>query len=210
MQPLIGPTRAARSRLRLVLLAVLLLPALAACDVPAGSPRPSPSLVELDFTPLPSAGQSGAPSGAPGPTLVSWPIGWDVAFCALMSDAVVAQELVIDVERALAEDAVSDAAGLANELTLIAAHGAEILPGVPAWEPATESLGQVEALLALDAQTGAEYVTYFADNKRAALKRARALASEIEVALPDANAALAGLAELGVSCPGTALQLELP
>ena len=203
--------KAARSSLQLVLLVCsALLFGAAACDTPSGTPRPSASLLELDFTPQPTITPPSTPGGSAAPTLVSWPIGWDVAFCELMTDAVVAQELLVDIERAMGEDALRDARLLAHELSLIATHAGELVPDVPDWQPAQDALADLATLMELDAQAAAEYLTYFQNERRPALRRARAARDEVASQLPGANDNLQVLADLGISCPGTPLQLESP
>jgi hypothetical protein len=62
----------------------------------------------------------------------------------------------------------------------------------------------------LGARAGTEYHSYFADGKRAALRRARDLRSQNGSQVPTVNTQLATLADLGLSCAGTPLVLEAP
>lgn len=202
---------APRPTLRLLLLACAAIIAIAAaCDEPSGTPRPSPSLIELDFTPLPTitAGTTAGASAAP--TLVRRPTGWDTAFCELATDAVVAQELLVDIERAMDEDALRDARLLANELTLVAGHASELVPTIPDWPPGEDALRSIAVLMDLDEQAAAEYTTYFENGRRRVLRRARALREDAALEVPGANEELQRLAEIGVLCPGITLELESP
>lgn len=190
----------------LVVLAALVA---GACDEPRSSARPSASLLEVEFTPQPTrtSGSSEEPTEAP--TFLSLPIGWDNAFCSVFADAVVAQELVIDVERALAEEDFRDARGLARDLRDITADATTLLADLPDWEPAAAATSEITNLIDLGARAGTEYGAYFADDARA-LRRARNLRREILDGTPAANEALAELASLGIVCEGQPLVLEQP
>lgn len=196
-------------RASIVALCAALALAVVGCDTPAATQRPSPSLVVLDFTPLPSAPpEPGAPSAAP--TLVSWPVGWDVAFCEMFSEAVVAQEVIVDVERAMDEGATADALGLARELGITATIATLLLDDLPAWDIGAQPMAELRSLLDLDIQASAEYETHLDNGGRAALRRARALRRAVEAAVPVVNEELALLAQAGLACPGQPLQLESP
>ena len=97
-------------------LAIVLTVTAVGCDEPASSARPSASLLEVEFTPRAtlSAAESDEPTAEP--TFVAIPVGWDDAFCSIFADVVVAQELAIDIERALEEENARDARGLARDL----------------------------------------------------------------------------------------------
>ena len=84
---------------------------IAACDEARSTLRPSASLLEVQFTPQPTRTSSARPTDEPteDPTFVSLPVGWDDAFCAVLSGAVISQELIIDIERALEEENFRDA-----------------------------------------------------------------------------------------------------
>ena len=202
--------RPARRAVLVVLCAAMIVTGAYGCLEPTTSPRPSPSLIELDFTPPPTTGPSANAEGSPRPTLVSWPIGWDVAFCGALSEVVTAQELVIDVERAIDEDANRDAMGLARELTLVATGASQLLVELPEWGGAGEVVASLAALMDLGARAGTEYETHLDNNRRPPLRRARALRREIADAVPAANEQLQVLADVGLSCPGTPLELESP
>ena len=207
MRPSLAP-RATRS-VAIGLVLVTLLAGVVACDAPAKTPRPSPSLIVLPFTPQPS-GTSG-PTPTPGTSLATWPLGWDISFCAMFSGAVDAQQLVVDVERAMAEGNNHDARLLADELIQSAADTTALLtPALGAWLDAEGAIGGISTLMDLGARAGTEYHSWFADGKRAALRRARDLRLENGAQTPAVNTDLAALAGLGLSCPGTPLVLEAP
>ena|SRR5687767_6240661 len=117
------------------LVLVALLASVTACDAPARSPRPSSSLVVLDFTPPPSATSSA--SASPGTSQGGWPLGWDASFCAVFAQAVDAQQLLVDVERALDEGANRDARLLADELIQSAGAATDAIAVLPDWSGAT-------------------------------------------------------------------------
>lgn len=203
-------SRPARRAVLVVLWAAILVTGAYGCLEPTTSPRPSPSLIELDFTPPPTTSPPSSPGGSPGRTLVSWPIGWDVAFCGALTEAVIAQELVIDVERAIDEDADRDAMGLARELALVATGASQLLADLPEWDGGGEVVAGLAALMDLGVRAGAEYETHLDNNRRPPLRRARALRREIGDAVPQVNEQLQALADAGLACPGTPLQLESP
>lgn len=183
---------------------------LAACDQPRSTPRPSASLLDVEFTPQPTRTVRASAAPTASATFVGIPVGWDDAFCDVFSDAVVAQELIIDIERAIEEENLRDARGLARDLRDTTADATELLTGLPAWEPATEAMAEIAALIDLGARAGAEYGTYFTEETRNALRRARALRNDLATRTPQANEALAGLASLGIACGALPLQLEQP
>jgi hypothetical protein len=189
------------------ILAVLLV---TGCDEARTSPRPSSSLLEVQFTPQPSSTASATGQPTTQPTFVSLPVGWDNAFCGVFADTVVAQELVIDIERALDEENVKDAKGLARELRDTTADATALLADLPDWDPAQGATLEIATLIDLGGRAGTEYGTFFTDESRNALRRARALRKEIENETPAANEALAGLADLGIECEGFPLVLEKP
>jgi hypothetical protein len=183
----------------------------AACTDATGTPRPSPSLIELDFTPQPTATVSATGSTSPSaPPSPAWPEGWDVAFCAMLTDAVIAQELVVDIERAIDEEAMRDARGLARELSVTAAAASGAIGAIPAWDDDDELLGQIEALMALNVPMGEEYETYLRDDARGALRRARNLRRDNGQAVPEINTGLEALAGAGLSCVDAPMVLESP
>lgn len=179
-----------------------------ACAAPLATPRPSPSLLILQFTPRPSL--STAPPPTASPASVDWPIGWDVGFCEMFDEAIIAQQLVVDVERAMAEGNTHDARLLADELTLTADHATELLGALPSWPQAESAVVGIAVLMDLGSRAGTEYHSWFNDGKRAALRRARALRGENGSKVPVVNEDLQALADAGLTCPGTSLSLESP
>lgn len=172
------------------------------------TPRPSPSLIILDFTPGPSA-TNGA-SASPGTSQGGWPQGWDGSFCAMFVQAVDAQQLVVDVERALEEGANRDARLLADELIQSAGSAVDAIAALPEWSDATATVIAIAGLMDLGERAGTEYHAWFANGKRAALRRARDLRTENGTQVPAANAGLAELASAGVTCQELPLVLEAP
>jgi hypothetical protein len=182
-----------------------------ACGGTSSTARPSQSLTTLDFTPLPSAAApSGSSSATPRRSTLpaSWPVGWDVAFCTAFGDVNVAHELVIDIERAIADDNRSDAQGLANDLAQTAPLASSEVERMKEWDPSTQLKTDLTAMLDLDAQAAAAYQSYFTDGGRSALRDARQLRNQVRKQLTSINEELHALADLGVSCPGTTLALE--
>jgi hypothetical protein len=140
----------------------------------------------------------------------TWPTGWDVEFCQAFNEAVVAQQLVVDIERAMDEGDSRDARLLADELVAEAAFTTELLTGLSPWPDAESASVGLAALMDLGGRAGAEYHTFFTQDKRPALRRARALRDENGAEVPDVNQDLAALAEVGLTCAGTPLELEAP
>jgi hypothetical protein len=191
-------------------LCVLLAALMAACGSPTSSVRPSASLVELEFTLRPSGDptESDEPSGTPEPTPGSWPVGWDVAFCTALTDLTVAHELVIDIERAIGEDARDDARGLTAELAEVAPIAAAEIERLRDWEPALELKTSLTELVELELAVAAAYQTWFDEGGRPLLRDARRARNQVGRAVPQVNEQLGALADLGLSCPGTTLELE--
>jgi hypothetical protein len=184
---------------------------LAACGSGTPTARPSASLVTLDFTPLPTTElPSVAPTRTPRASSVtgSWPVGWDVAFCTAFADTTVAHELVIDIERAIADDSKSDAQGLANELAQTTPIASGEVTKLNDWEPATDAKAVLTSLLDLDTQAATAYQSYFNDDVKSELRHARQLRNQVKKQVGDANDALQALTAQGLSCPGTDLTLE--
>ncbi|MEP7158488.1 MAG: hypothetical protein ABI797_03600 [Chloroflexota bacterium] len=202
---LLSPGRA----LLVVLAALAVLVSAVGCESSRATPRPSPSLIILQFTPRPSRSLTPSPSALPSVT-ADWPIGWDVEFCRMFTDAVIAQQLVVDVERALDEDNTRDARLLADELSAVAAHTSELLLALTPWPDAETTSVGIAALMDLGGRAAAEYQTFFAKDRRPALRRARALRQENGAGVPDVNEELAALADMGLTCPGNPLELEAP
>jgi hypothetical protein len=185
---------------------------LAACSEARSTARPSASLLDVEFTPQPTRSASVTPSPEPTekPTFISLPIGWDDAFCAVVSGAIISQELIIDIERALTEENFRDARGLARDLRDTATEATVLVTELTPWDPAADVTAQLAALIDLDSRAGVEYGTYFTDASRNALRRARALRRDVFDATPLANEALADMAALGITCGDLPLRLELP
>ena len=180
------------------------------CDEASSSPRPSPSLVDVVFTPQPTPTNDASVEPTTQPTFVSIPVGWDDNFCAVFADVFVAQQLVIDVERALAEQNVRDARGLARELRDTTAHGTSLLTGLAVWESGQQATLEVTKLLDLGSKAGDEYGTYFSTASLTSLRRARGFRRQIGTETPGANAAFAELTQIGITCPDNELVLESP
>jgi hypothetical protein len=182
-----------------------------ACGGATSSTRPSSSLTTLDFTPLPSAaGASVAPTGTPRRSTLpaSWPVGWDVSFCTAFGDVTVAHELVIDIERAIAENNPTDAQGLANDLAQTAPLASNEVGRMKDWDPSAQLKLDLTSLLDLDAQAAATYQLYFTEGARTSLHDARQLRNQASKLVTPINEELHALSDLGVSCPGTDLALE--
>ena len=191
------------------LVLVALIASVAACDSAARTPRPSPSLIILDFSPRPSG--TATASASPGTSVVArWPLGWDASFCAMFSQAVDAQQLLVDVERAMADGDNHDARLLADELTQSATGAEDAIAAMPEWSDAMTTLIAIAGLMDLGSRAGIEYHAWFADGKRAALRRARDLRTENGTQVPGANQGLADLAEAGLACQIMPLVLEAP
>jgi len=195
----------------LSMLAVALCVAVVAvgCDAGRSSPRPSASLLEVEFTPQPTETpeSTGEPTGEP--TFVSLPVGWDDAFCAVFADAVDGQQLVIDVERAVGEENFRDARGLARDLREVSADGTTLLADVPAWDEGKPAVDAITELIALHVQAGDAYGSALGNNPpRNALRDARRIRKQVGTKTPPANAALADLAALGIACEGYDMHLE--
>jgi hypothetical protein len=177
------------------------------CDEASSTPRPSSSLLEIDFTPRPTATAS-SDEPTPDPTFIAIPVGWDTAFCAIFADVQVAQELVNDVQRALDEEAIRDARGLARELRDITTDAAALMAELPDWDPAQDATAEITAMIDLGGRAGTEYGDYFTTEERGALRRARNLRRDIANNTPATNEKLAELGDLGISCEGVELRLE--
>ena len=179
------------------------------CDQPRSSARPSPSLVEIDVSRPPSttAGDASATPAAQS-TFVSIPVGWDNSFCGILADAVVAQELVIDIERALNEEAVRDARGLTRELRDITADAISLLAEVPAWDTGAAAIERLRLMVDLGSRVAEQYDMALDQQAESALRRARSLRREVGRETAATNEALVNIANVGIACEGTAMQLE--
>ncbi|HUP83478.1 MAG TPA: hypothetical protein VM284_04730 [Candidatus Limnocylindria bacterium] len=190
------------------LILITLAAGVAACDGPARTARPSPSLIVLDFSPRPSG--TATASATPGTSVAGWPLGWDASFCAMFRQAVDAQQLLVDVERAMDEGDDHDARLLADELTQSANGAEDAIATLPEWSGATPTLVSIAGLMDLGSRAGTEYHAWFADGKRVALRRARDLRTENGTQVPSANVGLEHLADAGLACQDTPLVLEAP
>jgi hypothetical protein len=206
MRPSPAP-RATRS-VAIGLILVTLLAGVLACDEPARTPRPSPSLIIVPFSPQPS--QSNGPTPTRGASLATWPLGWDISFCSMFEQAVIAQQLLVDVERAMAEGDNHDARLLAEELVQTANDTIDLTEQLIAWPPAQGAVADIAGLMDLGVRAGTEYHSWFANDKRAALRRARDLRTQNGEQVPTTNDDLADLADGGLTCTGTPLVLEAP
>ena len=192
-----------------VCVAVLLAIVVAACDTPRGTARPSASLLELDFTPIPTIGPITSPGAeSPTPVVGAWPVGWDVAFCTGLTDTVVAHELVIDIQRALDDDAREDAVGLTTELAETLPVATAAVGRIRDWEPAAAVKADLTAMLLLHAEVATAYQAFFDEGGRPLNRAARQARNAVGRAVPAANQNLETLADLGLTCPGTSLVLE--
>ena len=193
------------------LLAVLVtVSVLVGCTEPGPTVRPTGSPAGTGAPSSPDGAATPRPGRTQSATLSVWPQGWDASFCAAFIEVVIAQELAVDIERALDEDARGDARALAAELTTTAPAAAELLAAVPAWQPGQDALGEMTSLMDAGRRAGEQYLRYLTGNRRRALTRARELRDAIRDTVPAANTALALLAEEGLSCPGHSLELESP
>jgi hypothetical protein len=189
----------------------LALTGLAGCGEATTTIRPSASLAEVQFTPRASRTpalpvESVEPTEEP--SFLAIPVGWDDAFCQLFGSVVIAQELIIDIERAIEEDNVRDARGLSRDLRETAGETTELLADVPVWDEAADITEAMAGLTDLYTRAGDEYVAAYAEESRPALRRARGLRKQIGDATPGVNGMLTDLTDTGVSCGDLALQLE--
>ncbi len=189
---------------------ILLCVVAVGCESGTSSPHPSASLVDVVFTPQPTPTNGSSVEPTTQSTFVSIPVGWDDGFCAVFADVFVAQQLVIDVERALTEQNVRDARGLARELRDTTAHGTSLLVGLPAWSSGEQATLEVTKLLDLGSRAGAEYGAYFSTASATSLRRARGFRRQIGTETAQANAALTELTQIGITCRDNELVLESP
>jgi hypothetical protein len=198
-----------RSASALCLVAAVISAVVLGCDEPRSSARPSASLLEIDVSRPPSTSAADA-SATPAAqsTFVSIPVGWDNSFCGILADVVLAQELVIDIERALNDEAVRDARGLTRELRDITADASGLLAQVPAWDTGADAIQRLGVMVDLGSRAGEQYDIALDQQSASALRRARSLRREIGRETAATNEALANIANVGIACEGTAMQLE--
>jgi hypothetical protein len=139
---------------------------------------------------------------------VSIPVGWENAFCGILADAVVAQELVIDIERALNEEAVRDARGLTRELRDITADAIGLLAQVPAWDTGADAIARLGVMVDLASKAAEQYDIALDQQSSGALRRARGFRRDIGRETNATNESLANIASVGIACDGTPMQLE--
>src|SRR5262245_19923429 len=179
------------------------------CGSSSNSPRPSASLLQVDFTPQPTMTPDSAAEPTNEPSFISSPVGGDDAFCAVLADAIDGQQLVVDIERAIEEENLKDARGLARDLRGVAADGTTLLADMPAWDEGQPAVDSLTELIALHVQAGDAYGQALGnDPPRNALRDARRIRRQIGTKTPAANDALAELATLGIACDGLEMQLE--
>jgi hypothetical protein len=204
----IGGSRTRSSTTALCLVASLVAVFVLGCDQPRSSARPSPSLVEIDVSRPPSTtAPASSTEPTPAATFVSIPVGWDNSFCGILADAVVAQELVIDIERALNEEDVRDARGLTRELRDITADATERLAQVPAWDTGAAVIERLGVMIDLGTKAAEQYAITFDQQSESALRKARGFRRDIGRETPATNEALTSIASVGIACDGP-MQLE--
>lgn len=168
------------------------------------SPRASVGVVPT-LGPPPTEAPSLPPQQAP-----DWPDGWDAAFCTAFDQVVVAQELAVDIGRALAEEDRADAQALAAELIATTEAATALLGEVTGWEDAEALVGRLTSLLDVGGRIGRQYRRYLAEDRPAGLDRANELIGEMRPMVDEARARLADLASAGIQCPGHELTIESP
>jgi hypothetical protein len=173
--------------------------------------EPTPTLFTPPAQPTATAPVATAtPRPTPQPTPPPWPAGWEIEFCTALGEVVVAQELTVDIPRALDEGDNDDALALARELRATAIGAGELLGGVTPWEEAQPAIAEMVTLADIGSRIGRQYVRFLEEGRRPALERVNALLDDMRPVLIDANAALAELDALGVDCSPTELILETP
>ncbi len=128
----------------------------------------------------------------------------------MFTQAVDAQQLLIDVQLDIQDGNTDDAKLLADELTQTANAARDATGTMSDWSDGNATVVAVAGLMDLASRAGTEYQSWFADGKRAALNRAKDLRLQNGGQVPDANTDLAGLAGKGITCQGTPLVLEAP
>lgn len=197
-------------------IAVALVVALMVAACGAGSPSPRPSRSPVASSPprsseLPTLGPPLTASPTVTPEQASdWPDGWDTAFCAAFEQVVIAQELVVDIGRALAEEARGDAHALASELIATAEAATPLLANVTGWGSGKALVGRLTSLVEIGGRIGRQYRRYLAEDRPAALERANELIGEMRPVVAEARGRLADLAQAGIVCPGSELTIDSP
>ncbi len=200
-------------RLPLTLIVALLL--VAACGTGSPSPRPTTTLPSatdpVGLTPAPPPTSRPRTAAPTTPVVGSWPDGWDADFCSAFAEVVPAQELAVDVGRALDEDDDDDALGLARELESSGEAATEMLANLPQWEPAQAAVDQLTELMDMAQRMGRSYRRFMEDNRGPALERAQGIGAEMRPLVDSVLADLGVLSdEEGLGCPGMEFALESP
>lgn len=121
-----------------------------------------------------------------------------------------AQQLVVDVPRALAEDEPEDALALARELRATALRARELIEAVPAWARAQPALAEMDRLADMGSRVGRFYVRFLDEGRRPARARAQDLTADMPPVVDEVHSSLDDLAALGLHCPPFGLNLESP
>jgi hypothetical protein len=192
-----------------LLVGLMSLSLIGACTDAFGEPTPpggTPLAQPTATAPL----ATGTPRPTPRPTQPPWPAGWEIEFCTAVGEVAVAQELTVDIPRALDEEDADDALALARELRATAIAAAELLAEVTPWEEAQPAITELLTLSDIASRIGRQYVRYLDEGRRPALERVNELLDDMRPVVIDANEALAELDALGVDCLSHALVLEAP
>jgi hypothetical protein len=187
--------------------------ALVACGAGSPTPPPSPSPFGLPSpSPSPVAPPTQPPTPPPTmPPTGDWPTGWDADFCEAFGQVVIAQELTVDVGRALEEDDRDDALALARELEATSVVATEMLEELPEWEPAQEAVEEITELMDMARRMGRQYGRYIDENRRQSLARARGFAEDMPDVVESIESRLAVLEdEERLRCPSLEFDLETP
>lgn len=215
-QPADRPPLPSSPRRIVLLVALVGVLTAAGCGTGTSSPRPSlPPLATGLRTPLPGAtsrpptqppSTPGSPAGTP-----AWPAGWETAFCAAFEQVAIAQELAVDIGRALAEDARDDALALSRELQGTAPVATSQLEALPDWPPANDLIARLVSVMAVGERIGVRYERHIDGNSETALERVRELIADMRPLVVDALAELDELrAANPLACAGRDLSLESP
>lgn len=173
-----------------------------------GSPTLRPTVSPLGTSRAPT--NPPTPITTPRPTPTPWPAGWEEDFCAAFTELTVVHELVVDIPRAIDEDERDDALALARELRATAIATTELIEQLPSWERAEQAVAEMTRLADFGSRIGRQFVRHLDEGRRPALERAGELIDEMRPLAEEANATLADLASLGLSCPPHRLDLEVP
>ncbi|MEP7361027.1 MAG: hypothetical protein ABI744_05540 [Chloroflexota bacterium] len=128
----------------------------------------------------------------------------------MLTQAVDAQQLLVDVQLDIQDGNDKDAKVLAADLTRTANAARDASGTMTDWSDGNPTVVAIASLMDLASRAGTEYQSWFADDKRAALRRAKDLRHQNDAQVPEANADLAALADKGISCQDTPLELEAP